>query len=166
LSSQHADDDVVSLESLQSLAPGSGHDPRVVEAVEAWCGKHAGTCAGLVLSADTVYVGFTRDAREHLDALRTAFPGAKIKTFAAKHTYGKLRATVDRISHDLPALRKEGIAIWSVGIDPSRNVVVISLDRSGADLAANELATRYGPDVLSFDFAGPRHLADAAGTSN
>lgn len=155
----HHEEDVVSLGDLTQLPAGTGYDPSLLRAVQDWC-ERATPFAGLIVSGDTVYVGFSRDAERHLRDLRHAFPGARVRAFSTNHTYSALRSALDSITHDLSALRAEGITISTVGIDPSRNVVVVGLPGGHGDASVRErLMTRYGREILVFEVAEPRHLA-------
>jgi len=150
--------EIVPLDRLRSeLAREEGHDPRFVGRVDDWGKARPDIYAGLVLSGDTIYVGFTRDAAEQLVNVRRAFAHAKIKAFTARHTFAQLRTVVDRISEELPSLRDEGIVIWSVGVDPSRNTVAVAIPEDTANTVARRLEERYGPELLTFDFSGPRY---------
>src|SRR5438094_655902 len=149
LSAEH---DVLSLSSVPR-SPGTGHDPRVLGAIEAWCREHD-TFAGMTVSGATLYVGFTRDAGHHLTELRRAFPEVHAKAFVARHTYTELRAALDLISRELPSLRKAGVVVASVGMDASRNAIVVRLPIASAS-AREWLAQRFGPELVVFEEGEP-----------
>ena len=123
---------------------------RVVPAVGEYGAEHPDTYAGLFLSTGHVYVGFTRDAEEHLAALRQRVDDPEVlRAFRAKYTYRELDKVKQQLSSEMRPPSEEGIPISGVAVDEYHNRVSVWLFRRDTSEEA-KLTDRHG-DMFIFE---------------
>jgi hypothetical protein len=112
--------------------------------------EHSDVYAGVFYSTGRVYVGFTRDAEDHLAELRRHVDDPDgLRAFRADYTYAQIAETSARISADLDSLQRAGIPITGVGPDEYHNRVSVSLAKRN-ERHEIQLKERYG-ELLAFD---------------
>lgn len=105
--------------------------------------------AGMAFVDGVARFWFTIDPEAHRVRLEALAPaGARLEVSAADLTLTELEAIKRAITEDLDSLISDGMQIQTVGIDPSRNSVMVGLKE--ADTSAQRvLQQRYGPHVLT-----------------
>lgn len=122
--------------------------PSDPDPIEDYGVQHADSYAGSYTARDTVYVGFVKDAGQHLDQLRqlVAHP---VALFPVTRTLAELDTLMERVTGDDAALQAQGVRFTSVSVDIPGNVVEVGVEELTAAVEAT-LQSRYGPAVRAF----------------
>ena len=137
--------DVVDLVNAPTAPAAPGADlSGLANAVASWVQAHPDVTAGLYVSGDAVWVGFTMRAEAELAALRRDTGGvSNVRAFRATFTEAELRGLQDRVTADLADLKAQGVDVSGVGVDVYTNRLSIMLAHVD-DRTCAVLVERYG----------------------
>lgn len=94
-----------------------------------------------------IYVGWTRNADQHMADLRARFPyPERLRSFTAARTKDDVATLHQRVTADVDVLRADGIDVQSVATSVEGNVVEVGVPSPTAD-QQSKLNARYGAGV-------------------
>ena len=98
-------------------------------------------------------VAFAGEAAKHRPGVESRAPaGATVEVIDVEHSWAELSETLELVTRERMALKRDGIWIRELGIDPEPNRVELKLEEF-TEAAAQQLHARYG-DVIVVEQSG------------